>query len=359
MNAFYSKFLRESARPSQPGRGPDAAWAAFGKHPGWDDHIEDIGLETDSLAQAKQLLYIQGIGGLIDSGAWEKLPQDQVLPQFHHLFLWQRSGRFLLGRFWSSADGKGRARYPMVACLHSMGPPLDWVLPKALPELERIQQACQATRSASLVQDTIHQAREAFLARIAPQPWRNGLSDRFQADGERFLARSEWGENHENLLRILHQFQHQVGLFQEAHRLGSQDKAILKPQQIRVPMAADDLAEALLLWSQFFLLLLPPDLPLLLVAPLDESWVDVTIGQPAADDFFCLRVTPQAMPLASSIPYHFEPELAVKAQSIMAALRHGEKPWRVPSPDSLPPVQRISCLLAEKARSFFQKVRGR
>ena len=51
--------------------------AAFGKHPGWDDHIEEIGLDSDLLVKAKRLLYTEGIAGNIDSGAWEKLEPEK------------------------------------------------------------------------------------------------------------------------------------------------------------------------------------------------------------------------------------------------------------------------------------------
>jgi len=36
---------------------------AFGKHPGWDDHIEDIGIDTDCLINIKRMMYFQGIEG--------------------------------------------------------------------------------------------------------------------------------------------------------------------------------------------------------------------------------------------------------------------------------------------------------
>ena len=95
--------------------------AAFGKHPGWDDHIPGIGLETEGLANLKQLLYVTGIGGQIDSGGWEKLEAGKRLEGFDHTFLWQRQGQLLLGRLWSSTDRKGRAKYPMVICVESQG----------------------------------------------------------------------------------------------------------------------------------------------------------------------------------------------------------------------------------------------
>src|SRR5437762_8812249 len=146
MSDFFKKFLLEDPRRLSP-TGRFAGLAAFGKHPGWDDHVEDLGLETESLNFAKLVLYVNGIGGQIDSGAWEKLDQVQQLPGFDHLFVWQRSGQVLLGRMWSSSDGKGRKRYPMVVCLHFMGIPLQWALKHALPVLAELEQECVKTTS--------------------------------------------------------------------------------------------------------------------------------------------------------------------------------------------------------------------
>src|SRR5882724_3859710 len=93
---------------------------AFGKHPGWDDHILDrqrdlgLGPETETLGQVKQALYVAGIGGQIDSGAWDKLEPPKRLAGFDHTFLWLRPGHALVGRLWSSVDRKGRSKYPMV-----------------------------------------------------------------------------------------------------------------------------------------------------------------------------------------------------------------------------------------------------
>src|SRR6266404_8251895 len=137
MSDFFKKFLLEDARRFSPA-GRYIGLAAFGKHPGWDDHVEDLGLETESLNIAKTSFYVNGIGGQIDSGAWEKLDSTQQIAAFKHVFLWQRSGQFLIGRLWSSSDGKGRKRYPMVVCAHCVGVPLAWALEKVLPSLEKI-----------------------------------------------------------------------------------------------------------------------------------------------------------------------------------------------------------------------------
>ena len=43
--------------------GPTVRVAAFGKHPAWNDHVEDIGLESEPLVDLRRNLYVEGIGG--------------------------------------------------------------------------------------------------------------------------------------------------------------------------------------------------------------------------------------------------------------------------------------------------------
>src|SRR5437763_1714149 len=107
---------------------PSISLAAFGKRPGWDDHVE-LGVDTESLAEIRQSLYINGIAANIDAGAWEKLPPDQRLPEFNHSLLHYapRQGA-LAARLWSSTDGKGRKKYPLVLCAQGAGLSPHWAL---------------------------------------------------------------------------------------------------------------------------------------------------------------------------------------------------------------------------------------
>src|SRR5881409_1524318 len=98
MSDFYRRFLSEDVRKLGAPNGRQVFLCAFGKHPGWDDHVEDLGLDTESLIFAKTLLYVEGIGGQIDRGDWEKLEPQQQISAFKHLFVWQRGGQFLVGR---------------------------------------------------------------------------------------------------------------------------------------------------------------------------------------------------------------------------------------------------------------------
>jgi hypothetical protein len=95
MSRFWKRFLREGQRFFGRGPKPQIWLGAFGKHPGWDDHIDDIGLETESLLLAKQILYVDGIGGQVNSGEWERLDGARRLAEFKHIFLWKRGDAFL------------------------------------------------------------------------------------------------------------------------------------------------------------------------------------------------------------------------------------------------------------------------
>jgi hypothetical protein len=356
VNSFYHKFLREESHRKAMGDEPVVFVAAFGKHPGWDDHIEDIGMVTESLIQAKQLLYLRGIGGLIDSGAWEKLAAGRQTDGFHHVFVWQRAGRYLIGRLWSSTDGKGRARYPMVVCAHVMGLPLEWAMEHVLPEFERVETACAATRQASEVRRIVEQTAEVLRQRSGQSsspPPASALAD----DTRSF---TQTAEAKEAFLRVCHQFQQQGRAYEEACRLGGKDFEQVKPQQIRVPMAAGLPAEAFLLWEKFVYLQLPADTPVLLMLSLDPVWLDITMGEPGMDEFFCLRATAKAAPPASAIPYRIEPDLQAQGETLLAAMRSREKPWRVAEVSSRKAKSgnRWSSLLADQARRVMDLVRG-
>jgi len=126
MSEFTKSFLRDRIDDTD---GSAEVFGIFGKHPGWDDHIEDLPLPTASLVEAKRLLYVHGIGSQISSGAWARLPAEACLPEFNHHLLWVRGRQFLAGRLWASRDGKRRAHFPMVALVHGINLPLESASP--------------------------------------------------------------------------------------------------------------------------------------------------------------------------------------------------------------------------------------
>ena len=68
MKGLFKRTTTTDGRSPKASLGSRVTLAAFGKHPGWDDHMPGIGVDTELLAHLKQALYVRGIGKQIDSG---------------------------------------------------------------------------------------------------------------------------------------------------------------------------------------------------------------------------------------------------------------------------------------------------
>lgn len=299
-------------------RGQDAAservfTAAFGKHPGWDDHIDDIGLETDVLVAAKRILYIQGIGSNIDSGSWDKLEENQRVEKFGHAFVWCMSGDVVVGRLWSSRDGKGRSSYPMVVCVQCSQLPLQWVLKNILPCLEGIEQACTGTTSADDVRRIIEDARNQFrqLAQQCEPP------TKIPVECSHMLAQlaelPEMGPNHQGLHRVLYHIDREVVQAGSGTGKGGE----LRPALIRLPSSSPAVQENVLLWISFLLAKFGPNTHILVLMPLWNPWIDIVIGEPTDLHLFCLRASVSVVPLTSSIPYRMDSEFLAQINQLI------------------------------------------
>jgi formylglycine-generating enzyme required for sulfatase activity len=322
MSDFLKKFLLEDPRRFNP-TGRYVALGAFGKHPGWDDHVEDLGLETESLNLAKTVLYVNGIGGQIDAGAWEKLEGPQQLPGFKHLLVWQRSGQILIGRMWSSSDGKGRKRYPMVVCLHFMGVTLGWALKQALPVLAELEQACVGTTSAEDVRAVLGRKRAALREALQSTDGRGEYAP-VSPEALYRILNPAGNPRSESFLRVLYQIQSQLGGFAPGTFNVRASPDSVRVQQIRVPLSADSPEQALLFWTRFFLIHVDASVPLLLALPIQADWIDVTVGEPESHEMFCLRATPKAVPMASEVPYKLEDDFRAKATGFLSGFQRGE-----------------------------------
>src|SRR5258707_10407926 len=110
MTRFLKVFLRDRL-------GRAVQLSGFGKHPAWDDHIDDLGLTHETLVITKRILYSEGIAGQLSSGAWHQLEETGHSMEFDHRFVWSREAQSVIGGIWASSDGKGRGRFPMIVCL--------------------------------------------------------------------------------------------------------------------------------------------------------------------------------------------------------------------------------------------------
>ncbi len=292
--------------------------AAFGKHPGWDDHIDDIGLETDILITAKRILYVQGIGGNIDSGSWSNLQENQQIEDFNHVFVWCMGRSIIVGRLWSSRDGKGRTSYPMVVCVQCCQLSLEWIFENILPGLERIEKTCVETTSADGVRAAIKNARKEFcqLAHQCP-PCADVLqihSDALTKIAECFEA----GGNHEGLLRILYHIEREVERYKPDTVDSKKTKTLtMRPASLRVPASPPPMLEAVRWWMSFLFDMLGVNTPLLILMPQKNAWIDIIIGEPAVAQLYCLRVPLEGVPLTSSVPYNMDSEFISRANKLI------------------------------------------
>lgn len=285
MKSFAKEFLRDAlAKPD-----PQIFLGAFGKHPGWDDHMDDLGLETESLVEAKQRLYVEGIGGQI--GAWEKLDAFAQV-QFDHHFLWRRGSQLIVGRLWASSDGKKRARYPMVVCAHCSGAPLSLVLKPLLDCFEELRVRLAETRLAEDVRSISQQFREAVREWMAQL---DVTETGPEFDGAAFLQELDFAAEGEALVKSL------LMVRESAFGAGRyKERSGLPPARFRLLASSASAVRSLYFWERVLDSQLDVSAPLLLLVPADQYWMDAIVGTPTPSEFFCLRASPRALGLSSA-----------------------------------------------------------
>lgn len=283
--------------------------AAFGKHPGWEDHMPGIGVDTEALAGLKQSLYFDGIRGQIDSGAWEKMEQLKRMEGFDHTFLWLRPGLVLLGLMWSSTDRIGRAKYPMILCAEGDGISPGFMLACGKPELERLRDTCKSLGAAEEVTAECRTAQGRLRGTF--ERAQDGWVEPFSSVAERrqFLDCAEMSPDRVGFLRILHEYSTEQG-----------SASGQKAKHLRVPVVNGVSADALTPWVEFFKCLVPPKVPVLFIKRHDAAWLDVIIGEPASADFFCLQAATDSLPLATQVPYEISSATRAALESVSSRL---------------------------------------
>lgn len=292
---------------SKPAR--SAQLAAFGKHPGWMDHMDEIGLETDRLVGLRRVLYTEGINGNIDRGAWKKKDGAEEPIPFGHSFIWRFGRDGIVGRLRASTDGRGRALYPIVLAADVVDIPILDAAASILPVLQETENQLVATTSADAARQIIHQAANRVRAIgasavVSPAPAQHGLSS--MADHEDFAP------DRSGFHRVMYQIERDVGpLTGEAPAGG-------RAHHIRVPRCAATPEEALFRWLNAAGRLFPAGWMLMVIAPDAAPWVDLIVGMPTVNQFFCLRATPDQLPLSSEIPYTIEPAFVAKVEGLLS-----------------------------------------
>ena len=341
MAPLFHRFLKKRDTKDDQAPAVRVFFCSFGKHPGWTDHMDDLGLETNLLVVVKRLLYTEGIGGNIDSGRWEDLEEPQRLDAFKHVFVWRLGQDVVVGRMWSSSDAKGRKRYPMVVCAHCTGLPMGWIVESVLPQLEKAEARCTATASADDVKSILASAR-AEVRRLAQDLTPSNTGPAISARKLAGLAQCpEMGPDHQGVLRVLYEIGQTTAPYREGGA-GSAKGATIPPAHLRAPACAADPAETALLWMSFMLTQVDRSAPVLLLMPLGEQWLDIIVGEPTADQFYCIRASQKAIPLTTDVPYQIGEDFARRAQQFIDGLAQGEIGPMAPAEQQAEPPKRVS-----------------
>jgi hypothetical protein len=254
--------------------------AGFGKHPAWDDHIDDIGLNTETLVLTKQLLYAEGITTQLASGAWDQIEKSGNAIEFDHRFVWGRDKQAIVGAIWASADRKGRTRFPLVICAQA-----GFDGPRAIDLLfdpiERLGTYCRTGKTQEEIREAFSQTQWELNAAILPSIGDN-LFNEISDSGENIILPA--------LVTL------SAGLKNRRPR-GLRDTAKPSRWHFRLDAISTQGKENLSFWSAYLAARHSgPSLPYVVIAATRRGWTDLIVGEPLENDFFCLRANEKALP---------------------------------------------------------------
>lgn len=319
MNDFAKFFLNEDWK--SVAHAPRFYLGAFGKHPGWNDHMDDLGLATSSLVEARSYLY-GGIAHQIEQARWEKAPADKVAPGFDHVFHWRRLNESLTGLIWSSQDGKGRALYPMITVAHTVTRSFSWLAGELLPALEDVRAKCRSTSSASVVRAHLQGVEQSLRTR---------LPDSAHVSTAVGLGIPAWAAYFSTektaLRRTVHHLRRNFAPFAPGSLEWCQGEKQALSRCLRLPqIPGAKPAESLNAWVSFLATQLDPAVPFFGLLRLDGNWLDVIVGEPGPADFSLLRALPGEVPIVTDIPYQVDAENMAHDAALFASLARGQLP---------------------------------
>jgi hypothetical protein len=275
MTRFLKVFLRD--RLDQP-----VKLAGFGKHPAWDDHIDDLGLTTETLVITRRILYSEGIAAQLSSGAWNRLEETGHAMEFDHRFVWSREAQSVIGGIWASSDGKGRAHFPMIVCLQ-IGVNGWRAIDRFLELVEELGALCQKTKDQQKFRDLFTETQ----LRVSSYAFSN-LDSKI---GSHDLS----GQREEAVLNGM------IALSQGIRNHRKRDvRQGVRSVHFRLPAISPQPKKSLEFWAGYLENQLDLRLPCLTIASAGLGPVDIITGEPEANDFFCLRAAEARLPMTSA-----------------------------------------------------------
>jgi hypothetical protein len=282
MTRFLKIFLRDRLNQS-------IQLAGFGKHPAWDDHIDDFGLTTETLVTLRRILYSEGIASQVSSGAWNRLEKTGQAIEFDHRFVWSREAQSVIGGIWASSDGKGRGHFPMVVCLQIAVN--GWRAVRSfLAPVEQLGADCQGAKEQKKFRDVFAEAQHSLsrhsetAAEISSDPLSSSIPETNAGDLPE--------QREEAVLDGMIVLSQGVKKYKKQGGREREGSA-----HFRLPAISARQKESLEFWTGYLETRLDFRLPCLTIASPRLGPIDIIAGEPEARQFFCLRAPESGLPM--------------------------------------------------------------
>jgi hypothetical protein len=295
MTRYLKIFLRDRLNQS-------IQLAGFGKHPAWDDHIDDFGLTTETLVTVRRILYSEGIASQVSSGAWNQLEESKQAFEFDHRFVWSREAQSVIGGIWASSDGKGRGHFPIVVCLQ-IGVNGWRAVRSFLAPVEQLGADFQRAKEQKKFRDVFAEAQQSLsrnLVRNGPASPDEGESEATAETRSDSLSNSisevsgcePPEQRQETVLDGMVALSQGIKKYQKQGGRERQGSA-----HLRLPAISARRKENLEFWTGYLETRLDFRLPCLTIASPGLGPIDIIAGEPEARQFFCLRAPESGLPM--------------------------------------------------------------
>ncbi len=283
-------------------RPPLLAVSIFGKHPGWDDHMDGVGHQYPEMLAFKNLIYVQGIGGNIDSGAWAHLPESQRLREFQHLIIYSAEDCYILASVSASRDGKGRSLYPLITAVQARGYSLAELVEAVGPVILKLRDTASAAATSAEVRAATQAAQFSLDQLASTLPPAESKMDRFPTGKQMLHMLTVNQRETDGTVRIMYSLQKAV---QHCGRQGATGRT----EMLRLPIDAVVPWFSARMWIASLRSVVGLPCPLMAIEyrpPTGPMLIDLIIGPAGPAQLFCLRAGSERIPLATEIPFELD-----------------------------------------------------
>ncbi len=302
---------------------PRVRLALFGKHPGWDDYVNDLGIATEQLAWAKDCLLDRGVRRVIESGVWDRLGESDRLAGYHHLLLWRRGTALLTGRLSTSHDSAGRGEAPLALLAHCERLPVLWIFEQVLPRLATLESKVGQTPVQAVARLALEGAQGELEARALSVPNSREIFPGAGSSLQRLVDHPDLGETaaggaRVGLLRVLFEIEQHMGQFRASWK-GSPGSCAW----LRVAKCASRPGESARVWVSLLDQELAPAIPILVIEHSEERFADIIVGEPESAVLECLRAGEKVRPLITEADVNIPKAFIQQATKKIEAWRRG------------------------------------